>query len=81
MRRGVELSLGGERYTWIGTTIGECLGYISSEHSARIMNVCANLDLDCVDAVDREFYGSEAMRTCNACGEVLPADPRFVDAD
>ena len=28
----------------------------------------------------REFYGSQAKRTCSSCGDVLPADPRFVDA-
>lgn len=27
----------------------------------------------------REFYGSEAKRTCSSCGDVLPTDPRFVD--
>ena len=27
----------------------------------------------------RAFYGSEQKRTCEACGEVMPADPRFVD--
>jgi 3-hydroxyanthranilate 3,4-dioxygenase len=27
----------------------------------------------------KEFYGSEEMRTCNSCGEVLPTDPRFVE--
>ena len=26
----------------------------------------------------REFYGSEALRTCSACGHVMEADPRFV---
>jgi 3-hydroxyanthranilate 3,4-dioxygenase len=26
----------------------------------------------------REFYGSEALRTCGACGHVMEADPRFV---
>ena len=29
----------------------------------------------------REFYGDESKRTCGSCGEVLPTDPRFVDAD
>jgi len=28
----------------------------------------------------REFYGSEEKRTCSSCGDVLPTDPRFVDA-
>jgi 3-hydroxyanthranilate 3,4-dioxygenase len=27
----------------------------------------------------REFYGSESMRTCDSCGEVMPSDPRFVN--
>ena len=27
----------------------------------------------------REFYGSEALRTCDACGHVMETDPRFVD--
>ena len=26
-----------------------------------------------------EFYGSEALRTCDACGHVMETDPRFVD--
>ncbi|MBL7859073.1 MAG: 3-hydroxyanthranilate 3,4-dioxygenase [Cyclobacteriaceae bacterium] len=26
----------------------------------------------------REFYGSTALRTCKACGNVMEADPRFV---
>ncbi len=26
----------------------------------------------------REFYGSEALRTCSACGHVMEVDPRFV---
>jgi 3-hydroxyanthranilate 3,4-dioxygenase len=26
----------------------------------------------------REFYGSEALRTCKNCGNVMEADPRFV---
>jgi 3-hydroxyanthranilate 3,4-dioxygenase len=26
----------------------------------------------------REFYGSEDLRTCSACGTVMQADPRFV---
>ncbi len=26
----------------------------------------------------REYYGSEDMRTCSNCGEVMAADPRFV---
>ena len=29
----------------------------------------------------REFYGDESKRTCGSCGEVLPTDSRFVDAD
>ena len=28
----------------------------------------------------REFYESEEKRTCSSCGDVLPTDPRFVDA-
>ncbi|MGB0247504.1 MAG: 3-hydroxyanthranilate 3,4-dioxygenase, partial [Flavobacteriales bacterium] len=27
----------------------------------------------------REFYGSEALRTCDSCGHVMETDPRFVD--
>ena len=27
----------------------------------------------------RAFYGSESLRTCESCGEVMPTDPRFVD--
>lgn len=27
----------------------------------------------------REFYGSEDLRTCKGCGEVMETDPRFVD--
>ena len=27
----------------------------------------------------KEYYGSEEMRTCSNCGEIMPADPRFVD--
>ena len=27
----------------------------------------------------REFYGSEDLRTCDSCGHVMEADPRFVD--
>lgn len=27
----------------------------------------------------REFYGNESLRTCDACGEVMDTDPRFVD--
>ena len=27
----------------------------------------------------REYYGSEALRTCGNCGEVMAADQRFVD--
>ncbi|MCH8554626.1 MAG: 3-hydroxyanthranilate 3,4-dioxygenase [Schleiferiaceae bacterium] len=26
----------------------------------------------------REFYGSEVLRTCSACGTVMQADPRFI---
>lgn len=26
----------------------------------------------------REFYGSEEMRTCKACGQVMETDPKFV---
>ena len=26
----------------------------------------------------REFYGSESLRTCGACGHVMESDPRFV---
>jgi 3-hydroxyanthranilate 3,4-dioxygenase len=26
----------------------------------------------------KEFYGSEALRTCNNCGQVMETDPRFV---
>lgn len=26
----------------------------------------------------REFYGSEKLRTCDACGHVMETDPRFV---
>jgi len=26
----------------------------------------------------REFYGSESLRTCSNCGEVMSADPRYV---
>ena len=29
----------------------------------------------------RAFYGDESKRTCGSCGDVLPTDPRFVDAD
>jgi 3-hydroxyanthranilate 3,4-dioxygenase len=25
----------------------------------------------------KEFYGSEAMRTCKSCGHVMATDPRF----
>ena len=28
----------------------------------------------------REFYGDESKRTCGSCGDVMPTDPRFVDA-
>jgi 3-hydroxyanthranilate 3,4-dioxygenase len=28
----------------------------------------------------REFYGSEAKRSCSHCGDVMPTDKRFVDA-
>jgi 3-hydroxyanthranilate 3,4-dioxygenase len=27
----------------------------------------------------KEFYSSEAMRTCSNCGKVMEADPRFID--
>lgn len=27
----------------------------------------------------KEYYGSENMRTCSKCGEVMAVDPRFVD--
>jgi len=27
----------------------------------------------------REFYGSEDLRTCKTCGDVMETDPRFVD--
>ena len=27
----------------------------------------------------REYYGSEELRTCSNCGEVMETDPRFVD--
>ncbi|MGW8123754.1 3-hydroxyanthranilate 3,4-dioxygenase [Roseivirga echinicomitans] len=26
----------------------------------------------------REFYGSEELRTCNSCGNVMETDPRFI---
>lgn len=29
----------------------------------------------------RHFYNAEHLRTCAHCGEVLPTDPRFTDAD
>tara|TARA_Y100001949_G_scaffold167169_1_gene164594 strand:- start:631 stop:1158 length:528 start_codon:yes stop_codon:yes gene_type:complete len=27
----------------------------------------------------REYYGSEELRTCSNCGEVMETDPRFID--
>ena len=29
----------------------------------------------------KEFYGSEDLRTCNNCGHMMEADPRFVSED
>ena len=37
----------------------------------------ANIEKDFLPRF-REFYGSEAMRKCPNCGEVMEADPRFV---
>jgi 3-hydroxyanthranilate 3,4-dioxygenase len=40
--------------------------------------VLENIEKDFIPRF-REYYNSEEMRTCKKCGEVMIADPRFVD--
>ena len=39
--------------------------------------VLKNIEKDFIPRF-KEFYGSEEMRTCSKCGQVMETDPRFV---